>query len=328
MSQHGTPVTPRNYAVWYEYVSGDNAALTDEIEPLIEAGDSIDEQTMGQLHARFLAPPGQGRIDQSREEVLRVISDIGEIVGTAGGEAARYEDSLASYRARLGRQPDLEQIRAVIDGLAEETRAVCASAAELRRRLDESREETESLRNQLAQARSEASTDVLTGLANRRALETAFEVMASYETDDGHCLLLADIDRFKSVNDIHGHLVGDKVIKHVGEVLQSSVKGRDTVARYGGEEFAVLLPDTPFSGAMAVAENIRRQVERARLVKSQSREPIGTVTVSVGVARYCPGEPFEALAARADAALYRAKQAGRNRVEHQAQTLAGTGTQG
>ncbi len=125
---------------------------------------------------------------------------------------------------------------------------------------------------------------------------------------------MADIDFFKKINDTYGHLLGDKVIRAVAQVIHANVKGRDIAARVGGEEFAVLLPETTVTGAKALAEQIRTAVARGRIHRGDRDEQIGGVTLSIGVAMAEPEEALEALIGRADAALYEAKRTGRNRV--------------
>jgi diguanylate cyclase len=130
----------------------------------------------------------------------------------------------------------------------------------------------------------------------------------------GAALLVVDIDHFKEVNDTHGHLLGDKVIRAVAHVLRSNIKGRDIAVRLGGDEFAVLLPDTSRSGAAALAEQIRILVTQGRIRLANAQELMGDVTVSLGVAIAEMGDTLEALIDRADEALYAAKRAGRNQV--------------
>ena len=130
----------------------------------------------------------------------------------------------------------------------------------------------------------------------------------------GFSLAIVDLDDFKRINDTHGHLVGDRVIRFVASTLRRLIKGKDTAARFGGEELAVVLPDTPASGAMALAENIRRAIADARLVRSDTREPLSQITVSIGVGSYRRGEEVNTLFDRTDQALYAAKSGGRNRV--------------
>jgi len=166
-----------------------------------------------------------------------------------------------------------------------------------------------------------SSRDNLTGLANRHSFELYCsslwqEAMANKRPLSA---ILIDIDRFKAVNDLRGHLYGDKVLARVASLLQQSLRGKDDfAARFGGEEFVVLLPETIHEGAAIVAERIRKMVEVAGSPASEDSEagPVQATTVSCGVASCLPSEAFrmEDLLEAADKALYEAKRTGRNRV--------------
>ncbi len=163
----------------------------------------------------------------------------------------------------------------------------------------------------------EASTDGLTGLHNRRELDVAIERewAASLANGSSLALMMIDVDHFKAYNDRYGHQHGDEALKHIATVLrQQCRRPQDFVARYGGEEFVVLLPATPIDGASLIAENVRLAVASARIPHEGS--PYGVVTVSVGVCEIAPsGSNASAdLVSKADALLYDAKRAGRNRV--------------
>lgn len=159
-----------------------------------------------------------------------------------------------------------------------------------------------------------ATVDGLTGLANHRTFQHGFEVMLERVQRRGGslCLILCDIDHFKQLNDNHGHPFGDQVLQKVGELLQRTVRTVDLAARYGGEEFAVVLEDSDHQGGLKMAERIRREVEL--LTVHHQREPV-RVTLSLGLAVYpVDGDDKTTLIGRADQALYRAKQQGRNRA--------------
>lgn len=162
-----------------------------------------------------------------------------------------------------------------------------------------------------------AQTDPLTQLLNRRALTERItaEMERALRYDSTMALLMIDLDHFKKVNDTYGHLVGDDVLRDVGQLLIDTIRGSDIVARYGGEEFLVLLPETDDAGAEAFAERIRSAVEDHGFASVSLSEPL-RLTASVGVAVYPAAriESVEDLFTRADAALYRAKADGRNRV--------------
>ena len=162
-----------------------------------------------------------------------------------------------------------------------------------------------------------AQTDPLTQLLNRRALTERItaEMERALRYDSSMALLMIDLDHFKSVNDTYGHLVGDDVLRDVAALLIATIRSTDMVARYGGEEFLVLLPETDDAGAESFAERIREAVEQHPFGGRANQAPL-KLTTSVGVATFPAAriESVEDLFARADAALYRAKADGRNRV--------------
>src|SRR5215204_201566 len=167
------------------------------------------------------------------------------------------------------------------------------------------------LKQYLDSCQEAAFTDHLTGLANRRRFERQLErEVARTERYNRHfCLLLVDIDNFKDVNDTYGHEAGDEALRRVANVIQSSTRGIDTGARIGGDEFAVILPETELARGLEVAERLRAAIAALDL------GPAAGVTASLGVAEFpsCARTGDE-LRAAADAALYEAKRAGRNRT--------------
>jgi diguanylate cyclase (GGDEF)-like protein/PAS domain S-box-containing protein len=162
----------------------------------------------------------------------------------------------------------------------------------------------------LRRAEAEAATDHLTGAANRRSMETLVrqEVSRTRRYGTLSSLIAIDIDHFKRVNDRHGHIVGDAIIKAVVECLRAELRSADSVARWGGEEFLVLLPETEHEEAVRVAERMRQRVA------THAFGEVDHVAISLGVATARIGDRVRDLLARADAALYRAKREGRNRV--------------
>jgi diguanylate cyclase (GGDEF)-like protein len=156
-----------------------------------------------------------------------------------------------------------------------------------------------------------ALTDPVTSLANRRGGEEALarEVARARRGGSPLSLVLFDIDHFKNINDQAGHAVGDRVLRGVSDILSASQRGSDLAMRWGGEEFLVLLPDVGLAGARAFAERVRENVQNLSVGEA------GRITVSAGVAELQPDEDAAAALVRADASLYRAKAAGRNRVE-------------
>jgi diguanylate cyclase len=165
-------------------------------------------------------------------------------------------------------------------------------------------------RDTARELRTLAHTDALTGLANRRAAQEVLgrEVARAARYDRDLAVLMIDIDRFKVLNDGHGHPVGDRVLVALAERLRAHVRASDLIARWGGEEIVVVAPETPMPFSLQLAEQLRAQIAKDPFLDGHE------ITVSVGVASFRPGDDVDTLISRADAAMYRAKEAGRNRV--------------
>lgn len=163
------------------------------------------------------------------------------------------------------------------------------------------------------QALMAALKDPLTGTGNRLALDNALhrELLLSHRYNQDLSLLMIDVDHFKSVNDTHGHNVGDCVLQKVAKIIEEIARQTDMTFRYGGEEFIVVLSKTNLEGANTIAERIRSEVEKTKITTNETQLQ---VTISIGVTHLKKSENVNDLFARADAALYDAKHSGRNQV--------------
>ena len=191
---------------------------------------------------------------------------------------------------------------------------VAARLKGLAERVAHMEQEAQGYREHLEEQRQKALIDPLTGLPNRAAWSERLDHEISQWQQHGNTLLLAmlDLDHFKRINDNYGHLAGDKVLKIIASVLRKRLRGTDFIARFGGEEFVLLMPSTvPATGAKLL-ENLRASIEACPF--HFKGEPV-TITVSMGMTAFKPGEHSDMVLKRADQALYRAKHAGRNRVE-------------
>jgi diguanylate cyclase len=203
------------------------------------------------------------------------------------------------------------------DALCRHLEAVLERVHEVEQLLQAANEEIHDLRQRLAAAEQDARNDPLTGIANRRGfqLRLASEVQASRERPRQLALLMVDVDHFKLFNDLHGHQAGDHVLRLVANSLRRREADDGFAARLGGDEFTLLLPGAGLAEAARLAEDLRELLAERRFVQRVAGVELTAITVSIGVGALSRAETGRSLVRRVDAALYRAKQGGRNRVE-------------
>jgi diguanylate cyclase len=316
MTKQAAALHPISYAVWYEYVAGINPALRQRIDALTQQDRILDEQAVRQLYRDHIAEIDETVARRVSQDFEKVMADISATTAQAADEAGSFGQALERWSADIAAGKFTTTLSHGIADLLRYSRDMQQTVRALNDHLDASRREVESLQQEVRRARAEALIDGLTGLANRRSLDIALAQCLATSSPDlpGPSLLIADIDHFKNINDNYGHLFGDKVIRSIATILRDNIKGKDLAARYGGEEFVVVLPETPLDGARSIAEKLRRVVENCHIKRVGSDEVVANVTISLGVACRLPGESEQQLIARADEALYQAKQLGRNRV--------------
>lgn len=317
MTRHGIPATPQNYATWFHYASGDKPALKEHIDQLLEKQSTFTAELNKQLFEQFVSDCNLNQVEQIRQELHTTLQDTTDTLSTTGSDAQHYGEILEKFNASCNQAESISDIYSLMADVLNETRQMKDAADKIQQDFATKSAEMKELRKELEQVREKASTDALTGLTNRASFFEALE-KAIEESTGGQpspfCLAMLDIDHFKRVNDTFGHLVGDKVIRFVATTLQQSCKGQDTAGRYGGEEFALLLPDTGLEGGVTLCNTIRQRIADTNLVRTGSREPLGQVTISSGIAQYRAGEEMMDFVQRADQALYHSKKNGRNQV--------------
>jgi diguanylate cyclase len=308
MLEHGVSPTPSNYLIWYSYHSDSTPGLRPAMEARLEG--PITQDWLDELYGQFFAVEREAHSLQ--EVAARLESAVNEAVGLildAREDALRYGGTLDQASSRLAAEP--ASISVLLRRLVAETQEVSRRTEEAGRKLDETSRKTREMQHELAEARRLASTDPLTGLANRRQLDEALrEWLAGHRPT---CLVMVDLDHFKAVNDTHGHPAGDQVLRQFAAILGEWAGDGALPARFGGEEFALILPLNQVREAVAVAERIRARINQSPMVIRPTGQRL-SVTASLGVAMASPGELPAQLIERADAALYEAKRGGRNRV--------------
>lgn len=313
-----TPPWPSIYGVWYNYLTGENPEAKARVRTLLQSGAPISAYDLEQIHCELLAGDAvqQASIDHANKRLERELADVLKAVQEHIDNSDTYCGALSRKSQTLNPNSSVETIKTFIEALLSENAAMRAKTAHLAKSMEQSKAHIQMLHGALIESRTNAVTDPLTCVANRRGFQERLreEIQRSKTNGSRFCLILTDIDHFKNINDTFGHTIGDEVLRFFARILQDSAVSGGYVARYGGEEFALILPNTGHAAAKQHAEMLRVKLSAVRLVVSESREQIGTVTASFGVSEHLAGEPFESLVQRADERLYRAKATGRNRV--------------
>ncbi|WP_237607479.1 GGDEF domain-containing protein [Roseimaritima sediminicola] len=243
-----------------------------------------------------------------RQRLLRLLQELGTWTSEYSGNVSRYQDQLGALSKVVDSDdgPSRPQVMVVLE-------EIMRTNQDLKQRLDAAELQLDKQTRQIESYLSEARTDALTGLANRRAFDQRLEeLFGAYVKGNGRSFVLAliDIDHFKKINDQYGHQAGDDVLRQVASAIAAQIEGSYLVARFGGEEFAVLLP-TPLRLAAERADKMRKAIAAESLVADG--QAIG-VSISVGLSELREDPSTAPLVRRADEALYAAKDMGRNRV--------------
>jgi diguanylate cyclase len=308
LTDHGLWPSPDNYALVHALIADENSPAALAVRAATADGIRLSQKEADRIKAEVGLPVAKtvrtGVDPALFAAATQEVERFAALVETQRAHARSYGEDLAAGADQLEAGEDgVGTLVAITRAMAERTRAV-------EQQLTDARDETQQLREKLAEAGEEARSDPLTGLPNRRAFE---EKLAELERKDGMLsLAICDIDHFKRVNDTYGHAVGDRVIKAVAQTLRDHCAGH-MVARIGGEEFVVLFPGLEPGAAGQILDGAR-DILGARYFKlRETDQPLGRVTFSGGVARGRHPDGTPALQ-RADALLYAAKNGGRNQV--------------
>lgn len=250
--------------------------------------------------------PADGGID--RQRLLQLLHELGTWTSEYSGNVSRYQDQLGAISKSVSADP-----KASSPKVMELLEQIMLSNQDLKKRLDAAEIQLDRQTRQIESYLSEARTDALTGLANRRAFDQRLEEMfGSYRKGNGRSFVIAlvDIDHFKRINDQFGHQAGDEVLRQVANAIAQQLEGSYMVARFGGEEFAAIMP-TPLRLSSERADKMRKAIAEKSL--DADGEAIA-VSVSVGLSELHDDPTTGPPIRRADEALYAAKNMGRNRV--------------
>ena len=315
IKKHQLSAKPSTFATLYEAEEGANG-MSLVVSAVLEDASVPHQDKLDELHNLFIVPARLSeRVYSLAEDLISQAQTVLNLIDSAAVEASNSHEALHGIQNKL-RQPDRAELKGILSALIEHAMQMSDRGRNLLANFEASLRKLDVIQSDIATVQKQSRTDALTGLFTQRFFQRVLMkcIRDARLTKEPLCLVLADIDHFKQINDKYGHLVGDKVLSFFGAVVRESIKGQDFGARYGGEEFAVILPNTELSGAAVVAERIRQCVAQRKLIRRSTGQEIKGVTASMGVALLQEGEDSEAFFARADAHLYEAKALGRDRV--------------
>lgn len=260
----------------------------------------VDNASQGQLDRQEIRAAFEGMLEGQVDEIRSVVNsknDLGELGHSISQHLSLIIQAMQTYRTEENnREAELTQ-----------------QLTEMQAKLNEMEQLAEKAQHAIEEQRKKAMHDALTGLPNRESYQQRIEQETHRIERYGGSLslMMCDIDLFKRINDNYGHLAGDKVLKIIARSLQSNLRDSDFIARFGGEEFVVLMPETSAEEAKFVADKLRKKIEESPF--NFKKEPV-QITISFGISEFSQGESLEEVFQRADKALYKAKENGRNQV--------------
>ncbi|MBI0474356.1 GGDEF domain-containing protein [Sphingomonas sp. MA1305] len=306
---HDLPLAPDIFGVALAYLGGEDRELTLTIRERLRTEGRLDADFLRQLAEVRSGGIRPTTIARMADTLAAQLAQCLALLGESCTSATEYGDAL---------DREVEQLDSPAGGgdamsrLIDLTMQAVATSRQMAERLEEKRRETTRLRDNLDRARRAAEQDHLTGLINRRGFDARLQARKYAGEPADWCVAVCDIDDFKRINDRHGHDAGDRVLKLVARLLKTELAPDAIVARHGGEEFACLFAHADVDTTYAKLDAVRRSIAARSLINQDNGEPIGSLTISIGLAAVAD-DPVRAMR-RADAALYGAKRDGKNRV--------------
>lgn len=305
---------PRNYEMFYEAYIGSNPALTRDLTSL---GNRPSQEQLDALGERYFSTAQQRSLEKAHDRIRDQLEAVFNLLTQEQKSLANYNRLLDETCNRITTRThsSVELLQNAISILSEATGLTIASGEKTVAIVSERSREMAEVRQELDEYKRIANTDSLTRLANRRAFDDRLALLY----DNGLprnvvALVLADIDHFKRINDTFGHPVGDKILAMVASIIRNNVRKDVFVARTGGEEFAIVIEGNTHEEVTGMCERIRTNLEKTPLRHSRTGIDYGTVTMSLGFAMAAQASDPGELYALSDAALYKAKNSGRNRT--------------
>jgi diguanylate cyclase len=312
LQRHRLAAHPVNYTVAYDYITGANAGLCQTIEQKLAARIPFDDFVMTELYSNFISTNNKEN-DQLVNRVSQLVSKLNDTSNSANDAISEYIDILDHSLVAL-KTENPAQARDTLHRMLDATYDARTSQQKLKDQLQQSHQQAEILREELAQLKRNRQVDPLTGLYNRLAMQEHVDLWLTEDPKRKIAAIAVDLDHFRQFNQDYGFNIGDVILSKVAKKISAYVQESGLPVRAGGEEFLILLPDVDLRTAGEIAEQVRRGVEKLRFVSSRSKKALPKVTISLGVALYQAEENWHQFLARSTQVLQVAKRRGRNQV--------------
>lgn len=282
---------------------------------------SIDDAERRLKEVLFKQCQLKASLNEAREAIKQMLTGFVDHLADFADATSDYHDRIENFAGRISSANNIADLETVLGEVMRETRNIQINARQshdelqaTRQRVQEAETRISELELELAKTSNLVRHDQLTGALNRHGLEEIFgkEVARAKRHDTVLCVALLDIDNFKKLNDALGHDVGDLALVHLASTCRDTLRPQDTVARYGGEEFVILLPETRLDDAVRALTRLQRELTKRFFLHDNEKV---LITFSAGVTQMREDDDQASVIKRADEAMYKAKQSGKNRVE-------------
>ncbi len=315
MVQHGIVPNPLNYTLWYSYFSNSSPSLNTALDGAVKRYGTCPTDIGEALFLEHITETDETTqsTNKIQQALVHLVTDLSSNITETVIQTNQFSNALKENLDDIKKSELCDELAKKINDLSDNAYGMCNVNDAFQTQLETAQSEIDTLKKELEESKIQATTDSLTGLNNRRALESIYNEYSKSESNVS--IVMMDIDQFKLFNDTHGHVMGDQILQFVGKLLKQECPSNITPVRFGGEEFALLCSAVSLDNVAGIAESIRQKLEKVSFSNRRTGSKIDPVTASFGIAVKNTSELLEQLVDRADRALYKAKNDGRNQVQ-------------
>lgn len=316
MQKRNIATTPENYAVWYEYVSGRNASLVNEINLLDLNKTAYTSAIHKDLYQKHIASEREALINQLSDNVKGVINSFLKQARQEGEGLGMYSKALQDISSEADAMQSIAELKLMVAQLIEHTKHREDAASAMQSSLITMTREMQQLKEEVARLSGESSIDALTRIPTKAVFIEDLETHTIMARSDQEAIsiVLLEVDKFEAFRNEFGDTIADKVLKFIATLFKKNLKGGDTIARYGKQSFAMILPDTNSQNAQSVADNLCKRLAKQTLSDSAAKVQLGTITVSAAVASLKDNESAEEMLLKTEKVLAKTVKEGGNNV--------------